>query len=211
MKVALINASPKVKNSASEVILKTLKKLFTDNEVISEYNFRTPHVDSKVIEQISECNVIVFAFPLYVDGIPAHLISCLYEMEAFFKASPNHNIKVYALVNSGFYEGAQNSLALDMVKIWCEKSGISFGQGIGIGAGGMLATLSNVPEGKGPMKNLWNALKDLSKNILSCSNGENIFISPNFPRLAYKLFAEVGWRQQIKANGLRRADLFLRK
>ena len=211
MKLAFINASPKAKNSASETILKALKNLFANNHEITEYNFRTPHLDIKEIEQISQCNVMVLAFPLYVDGIPAHLISCLYEMETFFNISPNPNIKVYALVNSGFYEGKQNSLALEMVENWCGKCGISFGQGIGIGAGGMLPGLSNLADGKGPKKNLCIALKDLSNKISSSSSAENIFISPNFPRFAYKFFAEVGWRQQIKSNGLKRADLSQRK
>lgn len=211
MKLAFINGSPKAKNSSSETILKSLKKLFADNHEITEYNFRTPHLDAKELEQISQCDVMVLAFPLYVDGIPAHLISCLYEMETFFNTSLNPNIKVYALVNSGFYEGRQNSLALEMVENWCEKSGLSFGLGIGIGGGGMLPELSNLADGKGPKKNLGIALKNLSNNISSSSSAENIFISPNFPRFAYKLFSEVGWRQQIKSNGLKKADLFLRK
>jgi hypothetical protein len=211
MKLAFINGSPKAKDSASECILKMLKNLFNNNDMISEYNFRKPHLDNKEIEQICQCNVIVMAFPLYVDGIPAHLLSCLYEMERFFKTSPNPNIKVYALVNSGFYEGKQNSLALEMVENWCEKCGISFGQGIGIGGGGMFPSMTNVPDGKGPKKKSYEALKILSKNISTNSSAENIFISPSFPRFAYKLSAEVGWRQKIKSNGLSKKDLFLRK
>ncbi|MEG0773759.1 hypothetical protein [Clostridium sp.] len=211
MKLAFINGSPKAKDSASESILKGLKNLFANDEMISEYHFRTPHVDNKHLEQIAECNVIAIAFPLYVDGIPSHMISCLSKMETFFYASPKHNIKVYALVNSGFYEGKQNSLALEMVENWCEKSGLTWGQGIGIGAGGMLPMISNVPYGKGPKKNLGEALKNLSNNISSYSRGENIFITPNFPRIAYKLSAEAGWRQKIKSNGLSKKDLFLRK
>jgi hypothetical protein len=211
MKLAFINGSPKAKDSASECILKMLKNLFNNNDMISEYNFRKPHLDNKEIEQICQCNVIVMAFPLYVDGVPAHLLSCLYEMEKFFKTSPNPNIKVYALVNSGFYEGKQNSLALEMVENWCEKCGISFGQGIGIGGGGMFPSMTNVPDGKGPKKKSYEALKILSNNISTNSSAENIFISPSFPRFAYKLSAEVGWRQKIKSNGLSRKDLFLRK
>jgi multimeric flavodoxin WrbA len=211
MKLAFINGSPKAKNSASESILKTLKNLFSDNHMISEYNFRKPHLENKEIEQVAQCNAVVLAFPLYVDGIPSQLVSCLYEMEKFFKNSPNPNFKVYAIVNCGFYEGKQNSIALEMVGNWCEKCGISFGQGIGIGGGGMLTVISNVPDGKGPKKRSYEALKNLSNTILTCSSGENIFISPSFPRFAYKLSAEAGWRQKIKANGLSTKDLFVRK
>jgi hypothetical protein len=211
MKLALINGSPKAKDSASECILKTLKNLFNHKEIISEYNFRTPKLNNKDIEQICQCNVIVIAFPLYVDGIPAHLLNCLYEMEKFLKKSEKSNIKVYAIVNCGFYEGKQNSIALEMIENWCERCGISFGRGIGIGGGGMLPSMSNVPEGKGPKKKSYEALKLLSTNISTNSSAENVFSSPGFPRFVYKLSAEAGWRQKIKANGLSSKELFLRK
>jgi len=45
-------------------------------------------------------------------------------------------------------------------------------------------------------------------NIASGTKADNLFVSPNFPRWAYKLGAEMGWRQRIKANGLKRKDLF---
>lgn len=75
----------------------------------------------------------------------------------------------------------------------------------------MERSLKNVPIGYGPKKNLEEVLKQLSYNILKYKSGENRFITANFPRFAYKLVAEMGWRQSIKANGLSRKDLFLRK
>lgn len=211
MKLAFINGSPKMKNSSSESALKALKKLLPNEYIISEYNFRTKQIDKKEIEEIAMCDVIVFAFPLYVDGIPSHFISCLYQMERFFNSKPNHNIIAYAIVNCGFYEGSQNSLALAMIENWCEKSGVAWGQGVGFGGGGMLSMLSSIPEGKGPMKNIWKALKILQKNILIKGKGKNEFASPNFPRIAYKLAAEAGWRKQIKLNGLSTKDLHLKR
>lgn len=211
MKLVFANGSPKTKNSASENVLVMLKKQFTDKDTIVEVNFRTPSLNEENMEQIAECNVIVLAFPLYVDGIPSHMLNCLYQMETYLKANPKNDILVYAIVNCGFYEGKQSSLALEMVKNWCKKAGIKWGQGLGIGGGGMLPMISNIPEGKGPAKNLWRALKTLANNISTNSGGENIFISPNFPRFLYKLSAEAGWRQLIKSNRLSRRDLSLKK
>jgi multimeric flavodoxin WrbA len=163
------------------------------------------------LEQISECNALVFAFPLYVDGIPSHLLNCLYQMEAFFQSKPAGNLTVYSLVNCGFYEGQQASIALEIMKNWCEKAKLNWGQGIGIGGGGMLKILTGVPNGQGPKKNLWIALESIASNITAAAAADNIYISPNLPRFVYKLGAEAGWRQQIKANGLKRKDLFARK
>ncbi len=211
MKIAFINGSPKAKNSTSEYVLQTLKPLLLDEHEIIENRFRISKLSNHDLEQISECNILVFAFPLYVDGIPSHLLNCLYQMETFFKTISTKKMSVYSLVNSGFYEGQQNAIALEIMKNWCEKVKFNWGQGIGIGGGGMLPTLVGVPEGQGPKKNLSHALKIIACNISTGTTADDIFICPNLPRFAYKLGAEMGWRQQSKANGLKREDLFLKR
>ena len=211
MKIALINGSPKVKNSSSGCVLQELKALLYDEHQVFEYHFRSGDLSGSHLEQIGESDVLVFAFPLYVDGIPSHLINCLYQIENFLKTKPLRKITVYAIANCGFYEGNQNILALEMMKNWCEKSRLNWGQGFGIGGGGMLPMLSEVPDGKGPKKNFSKALKVVGKNISTGASEENIFISPNIPRFAYKFAAEMGWRKQIKKNGLRVKDLFYKK
>ncbi|MEG2916647.1 MAG: hypothetical protein RR891_11020 [Clostridium sp.] len=211
MKIALINGSPKAKDSGSGHILQGLKSFFDGSHSILEYFFRKHQIDNDQMKEISQCEAIVFAFPLYVDGIPSHLLRCLIQLEEFFSAIDKKDIRVYALVNCGFYEGQQNILAINMIENWCEKSKLKWGQGIGIGGGGMLLSVKNVPLGHGPNKNLGEALKVVSNNILKGQSGENLFIKPNFPRLAYKLAGERGWRQGIKANGLKTKDLFRKK
>ena len=211
MKIALINGSPKTKDSASEFILGALKPLLTDDNEMIEYHLKSSMLNDHDLERMAACNALVFAFPLYVDGIPSHLVSCLYQMETFFSRQSTKRIVVYALVNNGFYEGRQNSIALELMENWCEKAQLIWGQGIGIGGGGMLPLLSGVPDGQGPKKNLWVALKTLTSCILTGSVADNLFISPNFPKFAYKIAAEMGWRQQAKANGLRVKDLFTQK
>lgn len=212
MKIALISGSPKIKDSASDYILKELKTLLEDeNNIISEYYFRKPQLSEEEMKQLTENDALVFAFPLYVDGIPSHLLNCMVQLEAFLAGKSSKEILVYALVNCGFYEGQQNKNAIEIMENWCIKAGLKWGQGIGIGAGGMLAGLNNVPLGHGPKKNHGTAFKKLADNILGRTSGESISITANFPRLAYKLAAEMGWRQAVKANGLKRKDLFLRK
>lgn len=212
MKIALINGSPKVKDSNSGYILSDLKGFLEGKcTMISEYYFRKPELSEEEMEQLRECDAIVLAFPLYVDGVPSHLLSCLCQLEKFFIGVKKKEIRVYSLVNCGFYEGHQNKIALEILENWCEKAGIKWGQGIGIGAGEMLSAVKNVSVGHGPKKNLGEALKQLSNNILISASGENIFITANFPRFAYKLSGELGWRQAIKGNGLSRKDLFLKR
>lgn len=207
MKIALINGSPKVKNSASGILLNELKSL-RSGDCITEYGFHTPVLPSEMnLAEFSQQDAAVFAFPLYVDGIPSHLLNCLCQLEKYFKTHPS-NLTVYLIVNCGFFEGDQNRYALEIMKNWCVRGGLKWGQGIGIGGGGMLVGLQNVPAGKGPRKNFSAAIGQLSEHITLGTNTEDIYVSPNIPRIAYKMGGEVGWRQQIKANGLLEKDLF---
>jgi multimeric flavodoxin WrbA len=210
--IALINGSPKGRGSASNCILQELKPLLAqDGNRVLEYHFRNPALSPTEMEEIRDCDVLIFAFPLYVDGIPSHLLSCLVQLERYLAAIPKKEIMVYSIVNCGFYEGEHNELAVEMLKNWCIKAGLTWGQGIGIGAGGMLPMLQNVPIGHGPKKNLGKGLAQLAHNVLERTSGESLFFTANLPRIVYKLAAEIGWRRSIKANGLKRQDLSLRK
>lgn len=226
MKIALINGSPKVKDSASEIVLNELKNYLSyhinnssensKDEVdksysISEYNFRRNKLDNDIVEEVVKSDILVFAFPLYVDGVPSHLLSCLVQLEEILKNIKEKNIKVYSLVNCGFYEGEQNKLAIEIIENWCDKCELKWGQGIGIGAGPLLHSVKDVPAGHGPKKNLGKALSTISNNILKSSSDNNIFITANFPRFAYKFSGELGWRQAIKANKLNVKELYTRK
>lgn len=207
MKIAFINGSPKVKDSASGIILEELKQFIDNSSMISEYFFRKPSVTKEEMGKLSESDALVFAFPLYVDGIPSHLLRCLMDLEEYFKSVGNSNIIVYALVNSGFYEGEQNKIAIEMMENWCEKAGLIWGQGIGVGAGMMMHSVINVPTGQGPKKDFGNALRILGENISKGNSGGNLCITANFPKFLYRISGNFGWIQSAKKNGLKKKDL----
>lgn len=212
MKIAFISGSPKVKDSASDYILQELRVFLQgESNSISEWRLRKPQLSTEEMKQLPECDAIVLAFPLYVDGIPSHLLNCLIQLENYLPTVKEKDICVYCLVNCGFYEGHQNKIALEMMENWCLRAGVKWGQGIGIGAGGMLTATKNVPIGYGPKKNLGKALKQLADNISKCASEENMYITANFPRILYKFSAEMGWKQMVKANGLKLKDLYLKK
>lgn len=208
MKIALINGSPKHKNSSSGNLLKLLSSKLQEKNTIEEYIFRTSEISSNDLEQISKCNVIVFAFPLYVDGIPSHLLRCLYQMEKYLSYDKSNEIYVYAIVNAGFYEGKQAYIAIDMMKNWAEKANIKWGQGIGIGGGGMISMIEKSTDSQGPMKSVHTTLASLADNILSSKSSYELYTTPGIPRLVYKVGGEMGWRQAAKKNGLKTKDLF---
>ena len=153
-------------------------------------------------------DILIFFFPLYVDGIPSHLFRMLMTLEEYMKANRESPITVYAIINNGFYEGKQNHIAMQILENWCLRTGITFGQGIGMGAGEMMDSLNNVPLGKGPLKNLGQAYQNMADLIKSCNTGGSVFLNPNFPKFAWKFIAcHLFWNQTARKNGLEKKDI----
>ena len=112
-------------------------------------------------------------------------------------------------MNNGFYEGKQNHIAIQQMKLWCCDNGFVWGQGIGCGAGEMLPFLKKVPLGHGPTKNLGDALEDFAININRRGTGEELYINPNWPRFMWKYQANrMYWIPKAKKNGLKKRDIF---
>lgn len=233
MKIAFINGSPKIKNSASGCLLEDLKQNFPTDTQITEFGFHTPQLNKNAIQELYQADVWVFSFPLYVDGIPGQLLSCLVQLErAMYPDNECRNprstltsakttqqesktaetdskkqIHIYGIANCGFYEGIQAEYALDILKNWCAKAGHIWGGGIGVGGGGGLAQMPDVPGGHGPKAPVHAALKTLAEKILASESLENQYVSVAFPRFLYKVAAQTGWRQMIRANGGKAWDL----
>lgn len=206
MKIMMIDGSPKVSKSNSEYFLNILSD-FIESKDIVKYKLSKKVDYEDIIKEINTIDTLVFAFPLYVDSLPSHVLEFLIMLEENFKDNLK-GVNVYVIVNCGFYEGKQNKIALNIMKCWCKKMNIKWAQGIGIGAGEMMGGLRNVPMGKGPNTNLGLALDNLAKNINENKSGDDIFTTPSmFPRFAFRLAANRFWISKANRNGLKKRDL----
>ena len=205
MKILFLNGSPKSSGSASEVIINGLRKKLGDtNEHKTLSVLGLGRED--FFAEIAGTSVMVVVFPLYVDGLPSHLLRFLYDVKDEIKQKRS-DLMVFAIANNGFFEGKQNALALSMMQHFCVAAGIQWGQGLGIGGGGMTAV---APLGAGPLKSIGIALDTLSANIQGETGGEDFFAQPNFPKFLYKLGGHSAWRHEAKRNGLKRNELYKR-
>ena len=205
MRIAFINGSPKVKDSASGVLLEDLTAYLGSQADVVNFGFHSSAVSKEEITELEKADAWVFCQPLYVDGIPGHLLSCLIQLEQAGIQKPE--IRIYGIVNCGFYEGIQAETAFKVLGNWCRKMGMVWGGGVGIGGGGGLAMMPKMEPGHGPKAPIDQALKELSRKILCRETQENQYVSVGFPRFLYKLGGEMGWRQMIKANGGKARDL----
>ena len=205
MKISIINGSPKAGKSNSEILGNYLLSLLKDNGIRKYYSISV-RLDDKIKNEIYNSDVLIFLFPLYVDGIPSNLLKLLVEFEKEKVVNPA--TKVYCVVNNGFYEGKQNRLAILQIKNWCEKVKARWGQGIGVGAGELLPYLKKCKLEQGPLKNLGKALEKFSINILTLKNDKDIYINPNWLRSLYFFQGSISWILKGRKNNLRVRELF---
>ena len=131
MKTVFINCSPKKRFCASGYFL-ALQRLFIGGEKVTE-KLRTPADHPRILEQLWDADAVVFALPLYVDGIPSHVLRFMEDMEAC-----GFQLSVYCIANNGFIEGKQNEPLMQAFEHFCARAGLSWGGGVGIGGGVML-------------------------------------------------------------------------
>ena len=135
MTTLMINASPKKKMSVSAYFLSVLR-FFTFGRVKKE-TLRGKGDTERVLGAAAEADNIVFVLPLYVDGIPSHLLTFLRELESRCREN-GCKANVYAVSNGGFIEGDQNRVLMSTLENFCTRSGLEWRGGIGIGGGVML-------------------------------------------------------------------------
>lgn len=204
MKVILLSGSPKTSGSTSGQLLAELRRSLSSTATVEEAGLHTLSVTPEQRALLQGGQVWVLACPLYIDGLPGHLLACLEQLE---KGPWQPGTLVYGIVNCGFYEGAQAECALELIQNWCAKAGLAWGGGLGVGGGGGYTEMPAVQHGHGPRGPVERALDDLAERILRREAMGNRYLSVAFPRFLYKLTAQMGWRQQIKANGGKPRDL----
>jgi hypothetical protein len=205
MKIIIINGSPKTIKSNSEILGNYLFPLLKENNIKKYYSIYF-QLNDKTKNEIYNSDVLIFIFPLYVDGIPSNLLKLLVNFEKENVVRPK--TKIYCIVNNGFYEGKQNFLALLHMKNWCKKVNAKWGQGIGIGSGELLPYLKKFKLGQGPLRNLEKTLNILSRNILTLNSDKNIYITPNWPRSLYFIQGSISWILKARKNNLKIRELF---
>jgi len=135
MKTVLINCSPRKRFCASAYFL-FLQRLFISGEKVNE-KLRTPADHARILEQLRDAQAVVFGLPLYVDGVPSHVLRFMEEMETFCREN-GLKLSVYCVANNGFIEGKQNEPLMQVFGHFCTRTGLVWGGGVGIGGGVML-------------------------------------------------------------------------
>ena len=135
MKTVFINCSPKKRFCASAYFL-FLQRLFVGGKKAA-VKLNTPADHERILSELTDAQAVVFCLPLYVDGIPSHVLRFMEKMEAFCKENSLHPA-IYCVANNGFIEGRQNEPLMQSFEHFCSRAALTWGGGVGIGGGVML-------------------------------------------------------------------------
>lgn len=205
MKIALINGSPKCKESASGALISDFLACAHEKCDCVEIKMNKPKLTDEILALLRECDAWVFFYPLYVDGVPGHLLSCLKILEKM-KGELDEKY-ICAVSNCGFYDGRQCEWSLEIMKHWSIRAGHIWGGGIGVGGGGALTALLRMKPGDKPRSKIDKSLMFLLEKIFEELQFENIYANVSIPRAIYKMAAERGWGKMLVKNGKKRKDI----
>lgn len=138
MKTVFINGSPKKSFSASAYFL-AVQNFFVRGKKIKE-TLRNQSDYERILETLKDADNVVFCLPLYVDGVPSHVLSFLKVMEQFCKDNRLH-LNVYVITNCGYIEGKQSEPLMQNFEHFCKRSALNWCGGFGVGGGVMLNVL----------------------------------------------------------------------
>jgi hypothetical protein len=97
MNILILNGSPKKKLSASGFFAGILKLMLAGHK-ITEYPIRNKEINT-IFECMKNADAVVISTPLYVDGIPSHVLGFLNKAEQFCKNNACH-FNLYVISNS---------------------------------------------------------------------------------------------------------------
>lgn len=207
-KICFINGSPRKTGSCSYYLTNEIIKLLDSNKEVKQVFISEIISEKKVIEEICTYDKVVIIFPLYIDSIPAIVSEFFVEFEKAMKIICNTNMKIYAISNCGFLEGEHNEVALKIVKLFANKINVTWGYGLGIGAGEFLRGSTTMPLKFFMKKDIYNALIEFSKNLKDEKETDvDVIVRPKMGRRLFIIFAERYWIGSAKKNGLRKKDL----
>jgi len=204
---ALLVGSPKGQNSTSNslgsyLIEKLEQKGLSSEKVYVNQCLGSEEKQAVILRLVDSSDLIILAFPLYVDSLHSQVINTLELIAEHEKSKLNLNKKKFvAIANSGFPEAKHNEIALTVCRIFAKQVGYSWAGGLAMGGGGMISGRP-LNELGGMVRNQKKAL-DIVADALS--QGEAIpqkavaLISKiGIPKWLYLWMGNRGWKQESK-------------
>jgi hypothetical protein len=159
-----------------------------------------------LLDSVDRCDLLVLAFPLYIDSLPALLTRTL-ELIASRRGGRERRgrQRLVAIVNNGFPEAEQNQVALRICRRFAAETGFDWAGGLALG-GGEAINGRSLTEVKGMARNVISSL-DLAADALAAGEpipdrAVRLMAKPIIWSRIYTWLGTRGWRRRAANHGV---------
>ena len=202
----LLVGSPRTRKSTSNALGTYLLERLSAQGIPTETIYlhtvlRSPEKRSAMLEAVDASDLVILAFPLYVDSLPAPAIEALERIAALHDGRTGRQLFA-AIANCGFPEAKHNATALAICARFAQRAGFAWAGSLALGAGeGMVhgTPLHELDGRAGPLKQALNmAAGALAKGEAIPEPAQDLLARPFVPAWLYRSVGRYGWKQQAK-------------
>ena len=205
----LLVGSPRIEKSSSSslgsYLFEQLKQHGVESETIYIYKaINTTERLEALRHAISTADLVVLAFPLYVDTLPAPVISVLEDVvkNGTAKTKPT---RFAAIVNCGFPNASQNASAIAVCAEFAREAQFEWVGGLSLGAGEGMVHAKPLAELGGQGAPLRKALEmaagELAQGQPVSDNALKLLAKPLMPEWMFRLGGTIGWKMRARKFG----------
>ena len=159
----LLVGSPRTRKSSSNSLGSYLFEQLHAQSIQTETIYlhtvlRSPEKMKALHEAVDAADLVLLAFPLYVDSLPAPVIEALERIGAHREGQTTHKLFA-AIANCGFPEAQHNATALAICETFARQAGFAWAGGLALGAGEGLVHGAPLNEVGGPAVPIKKALE----------------------------------------------------
>ena len=165
---------------------------------------RTEERTAALLAAVDAADIVILAFPLYVDGLPYLVTQALEQIAAHRAGETDIRRPLFlAIANCGFPEAQHNETALAISEQFAAEAGLRWAGGLALGEGGAVNGQPLAKTG-GMVRNVVAAL-DMAAAALAAgepvpTEAVTLMARPFIPASAYMLMGALGWAMQARRN-----------
>jgi multimeric flavodoxin WrbA len=208
----LLVGSPRTRKSTSNslgtYLFERLNALDIQTETIYLHTvLRSQEKMKALLNAVDAADLVMLAFPLYVDSLPAPVITALERIAAHRRERTSTQLFA-AIANCGFPEMEHNTTALAICATFARQAGFQWAGSLALGAGeGMVhGTPLNELDGRAiPLRQALDlAAEALATGAAIPAAAQDLLAKPFIPAWIYHFLGKFGWQQQARSYGVQR-------
>jgi len=205
----LVGSPRKEKSSSSSLgsyLFEQLQQHGVETETIYLYHaINTAGRMDALRDAVDRADLVVLAFPLYVDTLPAPVIS-VFETLVAHRKGKKMLTRFAAIVNCGFPEASQNDNAIAFCAEFAQSAGFEWMGGLSLGAGEGMVRAQPLQQLGGQGRPLRQALERAAEELADgqpvSDEARELLAKPLMPVWMYKLGGTIGWKMRARKFGM---------